>query len=400
LTAASAQFAREGGLMNKGIYVLSNLVFAAHRRLRHFSFGTLQPDRGRIHLLRRFLTTIVWACGEESYVVSVNDVSSSNLESDLAVIFIPNIGVPKTIRAEAKLSDDAAVSPDRSGTSIITGSTPELQRPASTPLSHVLVPKLAASAPGQKMLRAMKFGFTGGHHNKGPSKFVATYRSVLKFLAIMELPRILQNATLTPVMVVGTASTYDPYKGGEDAGSFETASGEPYDPRGWTAAIQTDLREQFGGIRYGRLYRPAYALVEIDNKQLIVKINDVGPLRPDRVIDLNERSMRYFDPFLQRGLIRNVTVTLLPGEDWTTGPVGGKQPINFASLYARESQPAQLAQPRATLKHLADRTDHAHGDLFAKERERTCQEAGACISPVALHFSPDHGRSQSLKPSL
>jgi rare lipoprotein A len=356
-----------------------------------------------------FLTAIVWACGEERYVVSINDIPS-NLETDLAVIFMPNIGVPKTICAEAKLSDDAAVSPDRSGTSIITGSTPELKRPASTPLSHALVPKLAASAPGQKLLRAMKFGFTDGHHNtvdpftfarrKGPSKFAATYRSVLKFLAIMELPRIVQNTTLTSAMIVGTASTYNPYKGGKNAGGLETASGEPYDPRAWTAAIQTDLREHFGGIRYGRLYRPAYALVESGNKQLIVKINDVGPLRPDRVIDLNERSMRYFDPFLQLGLIRNVTVTLLPGEDWTTGPVGGEQSINFASLYASESQTLQLAQRLATPKHLADRTDHAQGDISANDRERTCQEAGACISPVALHFSPDQGLSRSLKPSL
>lgn len=357
-----------------------------------------------------FLTAVVWAGGEESYVVSKNEVPSPNLESDSAVIFIPHIGVPKTIRAEAKLSDGAAVSSDQSGTSIITGSTGELQRPVSTPLSHALVPKLAAPALGQKLLRAMKFGFIGGHYNtvdpftfargKGLSKFVSTYRSVLKFLAIVELPRILQNAALTPAMVVGTASTYNPYKGGKDAGGLETASGEPYDPHAWTAAIQTDLRERFGGIRYGRLYQPTYALVESGNKQLIVKINDIGPLRPHRVIDLNERSMRYFDPFLQRGLIRDVTVTLLPGEDWTTGPVGDEQPINFSNLYASESQPVQLAQQRATPKQLADRTDRAHGDISTKDRERTCQEAGACISPVALHFSPDHGYPRSLKPSL
>jgi hypothetical protein len=34
-----------------------------------------------------------------------------------------------------------------------------------------------------------------------------------------------------------------------------------------------------------------------------VKINDVGPLEPGRVIDLNEQTMRYFDPGMRRGLI-------------------------------------------------------------------------------------------------
>ena len=60
----------------------------------------------------------------------------------------------------------------------------------------------------------------------------------------------------------------------------------------------------------------------MESKQLIVKINDVGPLRPGRVLDLNERSMRHFDPFMTRGLIQGVKITLLPGEDWTPGPVG------------------------------------------------------------------------------
>ena len=66
---------------------------------------------------------------------------------------------------------------------------------------------------------------------------------------------------------------------------------------------------------------PSYALVEGMNKKVIVKINDVGPLTPGRVIDFNERTMRHFDPTLQRGLIRNVKVTPLPGKDWTVGPV-------------------------------------------------------------------------------
>jgi rare lipoprotein A len=63
------------------------------------------------------------------------------------------------------------------------------------------------------------------------------------------------------------------------------------------------------------------ALVEAIDKKVIVKINDVGPLKPGRVIDLNEQTMRYFDPTLQLGLIHNIKVTPLSGDDWSPGPI-------------------------------------------------------------------------------
>jgi rare lipoprotein A len=100
---------------------------------------------------------------------------------------------------------------------------------------------------------------------------------------------------------MGAVSTYNPYRGGKEEGGPQTASGELYDPLAWTAAIKTELRNRFRGVRYGRLYQPTFALVQSGDKQLIVKINDVGPLRPGRVLDLNERSMRHFDPFLTKG---------------------------------------------------------------------------------------------------
>jgi rare lipoprotein A len=31
--------------------------------------------------------------------------------------------------------------------------------------------------------------------------------------------------------------------------------------------------------------------------------------------------MRYFDPSLRLGVIQNVKVTPLPGDDWTPGPI-------------------------------------------------------------------------------
>jgi rare lipoprotein A len=123
------------------------------------------------------------------------------------------------------------------------------------------------------------------------------------------------------VTIIGVASTYNPYRPGRQEGGKETASGEPYDPIEWAAAIQTDLREKFGGVSYGKQYRPAYALVEGADKKAIIKINDVGPLKAGRVIDFNEQTMRYFDPTLKLGLIRGVMITPLVGDDWPTGPI-------------------------------------------------------------------------------
>ncbi len=133
-------------------------------------------------------------------------------------------------------------------------------------------------------------------------------------------PEVALSKDLT---VVGNASMYNPLRPGYDSGGLLMASGELYDPAAWTAAIQTDLRETFGGIRYGSDYRPTYALVEIEDKRAIIRINDVGPLKPGRVIDFNEQTMRYFDPSLQRGILNGVRITFLPG-DWIPGPVSGE----------------------------------------------------------------------------
>jgi len=119
--------------------------------------------------------------------------------------------------------------------------------------------------------------------------------------------------------IVGTASMYNPFRPGYRGGSGQTASGERYDPHAWSAAIQMKLRGNFGGVHFGR--GSTYALIESMNRKAIVKINDVGPLEPGRIIDFNERTMRYFDGSLRRGLIRNVKVMPLHGSGWTLGPV-------------------------------------------------------------------------------
>ena len=121
--------------------------------------------------------------------------------------------------------------------------------------------------------------------------------------------------------ILGDATTYNPLQPGYREGGLETASGEFYDPEGWTAAIQIDMRGRFGGVEYGKLYRPAYALVVSADKKAIVKINDVGTLAPGRVIDLNARTMRFFDPSMERGVVHLVQVTPLLGGNWSPGPV-------------------------------------------------------------------------------
>ena len=131
--------------------------------------------------------------------------------------------------------------------------------------------------------------------------------------------------------ILGTASMYNPNDPNDpDSGNDETASGERYNPDDWTASIRTDLRDQFGGVRFGKNYRPAFALVQSSDKQAIVRINDVGPLKAGRIIDLNARAMRYFDPTLQRGLLDDARVVPLQGEVWAVGPVI-PEPVSVAS---------------------------------------------------------------------
>jgi rare lipoprotein A len=121
---------------------------------------------------------------------------------------------------------------------------------------------------------------------------------------------------------IGSASTYNPNDPADrESGGTQTATGELYDEEGWTAAIRTDLRWYFGGVRFGKNYRPVFALVEGASKRVIVRINDVGPLKPGRIIDLNARTMRHLDPTMQVGVIDNVKVTPLFGDDLAVGPV-------------------------------------------------------------------------------
>jgi len=143
----------------------------------------------------------------------------------------------------------------------------------------------------------------------------------------------LRPALLTPqwddesqaASLVGSASWYNPYFSDSEMIDTQTASGEYYDPDAWTGAIQIHLRDRFAGVGHGTNYEPAFALIKHGNKQIIVKINDVGPLKPGRIIDLSERAMRYFDPTLQVGILNEVQVAPVSGVGLAPGPI--EQPI-------------------------------------------------------------------------
>jgi rare lipoprotein A len=119
------------------------------------------------------------------------------------------------------------------------------------------------------------------------------------------------------ITIIGGASFYDI--------PGETASGEQYDPKAFTAAAQLEIRDKFGGIRFGRLYQVSYAVAEYAGKKLILRFNDVGPLRPGRKFDLSRAAMEYFDG-LEKGVLPDFKVTVLPlGRAYTPGPVTDEQ---------------------------------------------------------------------------
>lgn len=266
----------------------------------------------------------MWTDADDGFAIGIADIPP-DVASGAAIVAVEPVTIPREVTVamippDEFEADDMAAAP-------VDDSPVTVEPVAQTDdLMEALKARFAAASRG-----AVDAAEGRQEEKEAPTKFAANYRALYRLAAIAALPRLQEEAALAQSIVIGTASTYNPYRDGPLEGGPETASGELYDPTAWTAAIQTKLRGQFRGVRYGRLYQPAYALVACEDKQVIVKINDVGPLRPGRVIDLNERAMRYFDPFLRRGLLPDVRVTLLPGDDWTPGPVGDMRLGAFAS---------------------------------------------------------------------
>ncbi|HKA75522.1 MAG TPA: septal ring lytic transglycosylase RlpA family protein [Pseudolabrys sp.] len=294
--------------------------------------------------LALFAGTVWGGIGDESSIVSVDFVQQSEHDSDVIVLSITDaeISAPTNVGGSAPDAAGIALSLPDTCPLETTGILALIELPAD---AGDLASFSVAPRATRGMLDTMgdKFASASGTgsnlveyaRRKMLPQFFSAYRSVFRLATLMGLPRTQDEATLAHITVVGVVSTYNPFRDRTQEGDAQTASGELYDPAAWTAAIQVDLRNQFGGVRYGRLYQPTYALVESGDKQLIVKINDVGSLKPGRVLDLNEKSMRHFDPFLSRGLLADVKITLLPGEDWTPGPVGSVYAIDFPTSEQR-----------------------------------------------------------------
>lgn len=103
-----------------------------------------------------------------------------------------------------------------------------------------------------------------------------------------------------------------------------TSTGETFNTDAYTAAIQEGLSYQFGGV--SKASGPAYAIVEnLDNgRKIVVKINDVGPLAPGRIIDLSEASSKYLLNSRTPGSVRRVRVTRIT--NGTPGPITNSTP--------------------------------------------------------------------------
>ena len=132
----------------------------------------------------------------------------------------------------------------------------------------------------------------------------------------------------------GDASTYNPNFPGWQTGGQSLATGGRYNPNEYAAALQLGLAERYG-CGYGR-GAICHAVVQAPNgRAMIVRINDNGPLVGRRVIDLNEKSMRYLSGGSMgqnSGVLRDVTVTLLCGIEGTMlGPLDPSERAAWAS---------------------------------------------------------------------
>lgn len=141
-----------------------------------------------------------------------------------------------------------------------------------------------------------------------------------------DVPEIPQKAT--PNQFSGGASATfrgaaSFYSGLPSEGGSRTSTGERVDPASYTGALQSGLAKQYGGLRKGGVW--ADVTDERTGKKVRVYLNDTGPLRPGRVVDLSPKAFGEFGP-LSKGVHQNMRVDILPpaprGKSYRGGPVG------------------------------------------------------------------------------
>lgn len=127
--------------------------------------------------------------------------------------------------------------------------------------------------------------------------------------------RMPDNLRETGKIFTGSASWYGRKDGFQGK---PTSNGEIFDTDKLTAAIQINLRDEFGGVSSGKRVYYAKVTNTENNKSVVVRINDVGPLVLGGVIDLSEAAFkRIASGGLGQGRIPNVTVEKLT----TTSPI-------------------------------------------------------------------------------
>lgn len=136
------------------------------------------------------------------------------------------------------------------------------------------------------------------------------------------------------------------YSGLPSEGGNRTSTGERVDPNSYTGALQSDLAKQYGGLRKGGIW--ADVTDERTGKKVRVYLNDTGPLRPGRVVDLSPKAFGEFGP-LSKGLHQNMRVDVLPpaqGQPYKGGPVTDDPWHHGAPPLPWLSNPRLLRAPR------------------------------------------------------
>ena len=122
--------------------------------------------------------------------------------------------------------------------------------------------------------------------------------------------------------VRGQASYYGPGFQGN-----RTSQGDIFNTEEYSAAIQIDIRNQFG-VPAGSGKKGYARVTNLSNgRSILVKINDVGPLTSGRVIDLSQKAFRSLSPTgtLGPGVLNNIKVEYL-GQYKKGSPVGPTSP--------------------------------------------------------------------------
>jgi rare lipoprotein A len=160
------------------------------------------------------------------------------------------------------------------------------------------------------------------------------------------MPNAFQRSSVTPTRTYSGAASF--YSGLPSEGGAMTSTGERVRPDTYSGALQTDLAKQYGGLRKNGVW--ADVVDDATGKRVRVYLNDTGPLRPGRMVDLSPKAFQEFAP-LSKGVVPNLRMEMLPpappGSPYKGGPVGGGNAFNNgAPPIPWLSNPRLLRSPR------------------------------------------------------